>query len=79
MLNNRVVIFDGMALVNQLNKTIEIKTCQDLANRFVRNVMHASEGYGEVRMVFDRYQEKSLKDLTRQKRTQGQRRQYKNW
>ena len=75
--NNKVLIFDDMALVNQMNKIKEIKTCQDFADRFVRNVVIACEGYGEVRMVFDRYLEASLKDLTRQKRNQGERTQYK--
>ena len=37
----------------------------------------ASQEYDEIRMVFDKYQENSLKDLTRHKRTQGKSQRYK--
>ena len=74
---NMTVIFDGMAIVNQLKKDSNIKTCQDLADKFVKNVSFASKDYQEIRMIFDKYQENSLKDLTRHKRTQGNIRRYK--
>ena len=61
-----VVIFDGMALLNQM-KMADIQTCGDLATKFIKNVMPASNGYDEIRMIFDRYQEISLKDLTKNK------------
>ena len=36
-----------------------------------RLVHHESEGYDEVRLIFDHYQENLIKDQTRNKRTQG--------
>jgi hypothetical protein len=48
--NNKVLIIDGMVLVNQMIKTKDIKTCQDFANKFIRNVEIASGDYGEVRI-----------------------------
>ena len=59
-----------MAVVNQIKKTSQTKTCKDLAGAFIRKVLHESRGHGEVRMVFDRYQENSIKDQTRYKITQ---------
>lgn len=74
---NKVGIFDGMALLNQMTKDGDLKTCQDLADKFVKNVTYAYQKYKEIRVTFDKYQQSSLKDSTRHKRTQGQTRHYK--
>ena len=69
--HRKVIILDGMAVVNQIKKTSQIKTCKDLAGAFIQKVLYESRGHEEVRMIFDRYQENSIKDPTRSKRTQG--------
>ena len=53
----KIVIFDGMVLVNRIIKDVQIATCKDLAEAFTRLVHHESEGYDEVRFIFDHYQE----------------------
>ena len=67
----RVILFDGMGLVNALNKTLDIETCSDLANTFIKMLVTKGEGFDEIRLVFDRYLEISLKSKMRNKRTQG--------
>ena len=67
----RVILFDGMGLVNALNKTSDIETCSDLANTFIKMLVTKGEGFDEVRLVFDRYLEISLNSKMRNKRTQG--------
>ena len=71
------MIFDGMALVNRIKKDVQITTCKDLPETFMRLVHHESEGYDEVRLIFDHYQENSIKDQTRNKRTKGNQTRYK--
>ena len=65
----KVIIFDGMALVNAIKKSGE--TCSDLANSFINMLINKSRGFDEVRLVFDRYVENSLKEQMRVKRTHG--------
>ena len=67
----KVVIFDGMALVNKLTITKETKTCKDLKDQFMARLLRESDAFSEVRLVFDRYIEGSLKEQTREKRTSG--------
>ena len=74
---SKIVIIDGMTLVNRTKKDIQITTCKDLAETFTRLVHHESEGYGKVRLIFDHYQENSIKDQTRNKRTQANETRYK--
>ena len=58
----KVIIFDGMAIVNKINiKKSKIKICADFAQVFVERILNESFGYDEVRVVFDRYVKKSLK------------------
>ena len=66
-----VIIFDGMALVNAIRKSGDIETCSDLANSFINMLINKSRGFHEVRLVFDRYVENSLKEQMRVKRTHG--------
>ena len=64
-----VIMFDGMAVVNQIKKSDAIRTCKDFAKVFVARVLHAAESYSEVQLIFDRYIASSLKGQTRDKRT----------
>ena len=67
----KVIIIDGMALVNKINKGKSMKTCKDFAEMFTKQLHKESEPYKEVRLIFDRYLENSLKNRTRQKRISG--------
>lgn len=71
----KVLILDGMAMVNALPKEkcsdFPIKTCQDLATLFIRQLVSKCHGYDEVRLVFDRYVTNSLKWMTREGRKKG--------
>jgi len=67
----RVIIIDGMALVNSVSKTDQMKTCNDIAQAFIERVSTISANYDQVRLVFDQYVNSSLKDTMRQKRTKG--------
>ena len=66
----KVIIFDGMAIVNKINiKKSKIKTCADFAKVFFERILDESFGYDELRVVFDRYVKLSLKTQTRISRT----------
>ena len=60
-----------MALVNSMSKTDQMKTCDDSAQAFIERVSTISAKYDEVRLVFDKYINSSLKDKMRQKRMKG--------
>ena len=61
-----------MAIVNKINiKKSKIKTCADFTEVFVERILDKSFGYNEVRVVFDRYVNKSSKTQTRISRTKG--------
>ena len=62
----KVIIFDGMAVLNKLKLVSGIRNCLQLAEQFLKMVM--SEPSDEIRVVFDRYIEDSLKKTTRNKR-----------
>ena len=63
-----VVIFDGMAVLHRIKLGGPIKCCRNLAEAFLDLIMHESVGSKEIRVVFDRYIEDSLKSSTRDKR-----------
>ena len=67
----RVILFDGMELVNSITKTCGIETCSDLSKTFVNLLISQSNSFDEVHLVFDVYQEVSLKSQMRKKRTKG--------
>ena len=74
---HKVIIFDGMAVVNRIDiKKSRIKTCKEFATTFCNIIFAESEGFDEVRIIFDRYDKKSLKNQTRSKRTHGNAVQY---
>ena len=68
---HRVIIIDGMAVVNSVIKTEQMKTCQDFADAFLQIFCNMAAQYEEVRLVFDRYIKTSLKEQMRTKRTKG--------
>ena len=68
---HRVIIIDGMAVVNSVSKTEQMKTCQDFADAFLQIICNMAALYEEVRLVFDRYIKTSLKEQMRTKRTKG--------
>ena len=62
----RVIIFDGMAILNKIKLGTGIRDCTQLAERFLSILLN--EPSDEVRVVFDRYIKESLKKTTRSKR-----------
>ena len=62
----KVIIFDGMAVLNKIKLGTGIQNCNQLAERFLSILL--SEPADEVRVAFDRYIEDSLKKTTRSKR-----------
>ena len=57
----KVIIFDGMAIVNKINiKKFKIKTCADFAKVFAERILDKSFGYNEVGVIFDRYIKKNI-------------------
>ena len=59
--SKRVIVFDGMALVNKIDtKKSKIKTCLEFSDHFIKIVKRELTGFNEVRVVFDRYDETSL-------------------
>ena len=74
-----MLLIDGMALVNTVQKKDEnaMKTCKDFADAFLRKLGKESEGFSEVRLLFDRYLAGSLKEKTRETRTAGKEIKYR--
>ena len=48
-----------------------MRTCNDFAQIFIERLSTISVNYDDVRLVFDKYIDSSLKDKMRQKRTKG--------
>ena len=67
----KVIIIDDMALVNAIPKTERIKTCKYFEQFFLDQLSNMAGDYDEVRLVFDRYINSSLKEQMRRKRTKG--------
>ena len=75
---SKVIIFDGMAIVNLIDtKKQKIKTCLEFAHAFVNIIIKESQGFSEVRVIFDRYVASSLKSYTGTTRRTGDPIQYK--
>ena len=72
----KVIIFDGMALVNKLKKNPYTKTCSDLSELFIQKIESEIKGFEIVVLIFDRYQEESLKGETRRKRNKDEATRY---
>ena len=69
--SHKVIIIDGMAVVNSVTKTEQMKTCQNFADAFLQIICNMAAQFDEVRLVFDRYIKTSLKEQMRTKRTKG--------
>ena len=70
--NESVIIFDGMAVVNRIEIQKQkdvIKTCRDFADVFSKIILKESQGFPKVHVLFDRYDELSLKSKTREDRS----------
>ena len=66
----KVIIFDTMAIVNKINiKKSKITMCADFAEVFVGRILDESFGCNEGRVIFYRYVKGSLKTQTRIGRT----------
>ena len=70
-INSRIIIFYGMAFVHSISKTDNMKTCRDVAESFLEKLINLAANYNEVRLVFDRYLNTSLKDQTREREQRG--------
>jgi len=66
-----VAIVDGMAELQALEKSADIKTCADLSRSFSSKMMNKFQQYDEVHIVFDTYKTESIKNMTRNKRLHG--------
>ena len=66
-----VIIFDALVVVNQIaiKKYANIKTCKDFSDEFNEIILSASQGFDEIRIIFDKYMTNSLKTKTRCDRT----------
>ena len=70
--DKKVIIFNGMAVVNRISiKKMKLKTCRNFAEKFVEIIYDDSNGYDEIRIIFDLYESASLKNKTRATRTKG--------
>lgn len=65
-----VVLVDGMALVQRISKSPNMRTCQDFANVFLSMLIEIASPHDELHLIFDTYKEDSLKNSTRSKRSQ---------
>ena len=77
--DNKVIVLDAMAIDNsiQIEKNNDIKLCKYFAAKFVNRVQLKSFSFKEARVLFDRYDELSLKSKTRQNRAGVTQTQYK--
>ena len=66
----KVIIFDAMAIVNKIGiKKSGIKNCLEFASNFMDIIDKQASGFQELRVIFDRYDTDSLKNVTRKDRT----------
>ena len=70
--SRKVIIIDGMAFVNATDiQKFQIKNCSDFVKCFLNIIKAETKGYNEAGIIFDRYDQKSLKANTRANRTAG--------
>ena len=69
----KVIIIDGMAELQSLDKPDWVKNCAQLAEHFVATIEQKYGRRDEVRLIFDRYDvSMSLKEATGEKKQGGQ-------
>ena len=62
----KVIVFDGMAVANKIDiRKMNLKSFSDFASTFLQKLEKEAQGSEEVRVIFDRYIEESLKSGTR--------------
>ena len=72
------MIFDVVAVVNRINiRKSKIKMFGEFDEKFVNMIWREDIGYDDIRVVFNRYIERSLKANTRSKCTHGMSVHYK--
>ena len=70
--SRKVVIIDPMAIVNKIDiKSESIENCAEFASTFCKRVKNEASKFDEVRIIFDRYDVKSVKGNTRAGRIKG--------
>ena len=67
------LLIDGQALVMALGKPTDIATFGQYADTFTNTVFRMGANFGRIDVVFDRYQQESIKTGTRTKRNQRHR------
>ena len=72
-IGNTTIFFDAMAVVHEMIVYKEsIKTCNDMACYFAQAIDKKTKLYGnDAYVIFDNYSVKSVKEITRQRRTGG--------
>ena len=60
-----------MALLNKIQITPQIKTCSEIKTAFKNRLLEEASEFDDIRLVFDRYLNCSLKEQCREKRTSG--------
>ena len=61
---HKVIFFDGVEIVNSMEKTSHIETCSDYSNAFIDVLVLKCRGYDEVHLIFDRYLDKNTRSIT---------------
>ena len=71
-LHDHAIIIDGMAVVQSMKKSLDLKIFLNFKNAFVRGITRMVTAYDEAHISFDRYDiTHSLKLKTRAKQAQG--------
>ena len=65
------IIIDGQAVVAAMGKPAEAKVFGDVADAFINTVMHIGRKYKRIDLVFDRYEQESIKNRTRKRRSKA--------
>ena len=71
-----VVIIDAMVLLNKKQITPQMKTCSEIKTVFKNRLLQEASEFDDMRLVFDRYLNYSLKEQCREKRTSGRQIKY---
>ena len=77
--DNKVIFLDAIAIVHsiQIEKNNDIKLCKDFVAEFISRVQLKYFNFKEARVIFDRYDELSLKSKKKENRAGGAQTQYK--
>ena len=70
-IGRKIIVVDAMVVVQSVvNKKGQkrFNTCKEFADTFMNKLKHLLTNYDEVRIVFDNYQDRSVKNSTRERR-----------